>query len=52
MLSYSYEEDTFILFRPVNFYRCKSVNLLTTSVPYTGDDGGTITIYCVYVHIY
>ena len=28
------------LFRPVNFYGCKSVNLLTTSVPHTGDGGG------------
>ena len=52
----------FYLVRPMNFYGCKSViNLLTTSVPYTGvnllttsgtGDGGGALLYCVYVHIY
>ena len=40
------------LFRPVNFYGCKSVNLLTTSVPYTGDGGGALLLYTVFMFIF
>ena len=47
----------FYLFRAVNFYGCKSGNLLTTIVPYTGDSGGgggggAILLYIVFMFIF
>ena len=39
----------FYLFRPVNFYGCKSVKLLTTSVPYIGEGGGELLLYTVFM---
>ena len=36
----------------MNFYGCKSVNLLTTSVPYTVDGGGELLLYIVFMFIF